>query len=207
MEVLETVSAGLAGTCVDERGRLVEHFLLDYAIRAALVIDLVRLERLHHDRDAIRVDTDPVGWAPLDDAARALTERSPTLDSWILTGSSGQLVVVDDLVRTGAWIRRVTPLRRQRRYRTGRPRDRWGRTAERRLIRPLATAPASERDAAVWLLARAAGLGDGEYDADTGLERTGGARWACELAWQTISRERTKNLDAFGVMRAGRITG
>ncbi|MCZ2814182.1 MULTISPECIES: hypothetical protein [unclassified Modestobacter] len=207
MDVLDTVTAGLAGACVDERGRLVDHFLLDYASRAARIVDLVRLGRLHNDSDAIHVDADPVGWAPLDDAARALTERSLTLDAWIVTGSSGQLVVVEDLVRTGAWSRSVTPLRRRRRYETGRPRDSWGRTTERRLIRPLATAPASERNAAVSLLAGAAGLSDGDYDADALLGRTGGAQWVCELVWQLISQERAKNLDAFGAMRAGRITG
>ncbi|MCZ2819227.1 GPP34 family phosphoprotein [Modestobacter sp. VKM Ac-2977] len=207
MEVLGTVTAGLAGACVDERGRLIEHFLLDYASRAARIVDLVRLGKLDNDSDAIHVDAGPVGWAPLDDAARALAEQPMTLDSWIVSGSSGQLAVVEDLVSTGVWSQEVTPVRRQRRYETGRPRDQWGRTAERRLIRPLAPEPASERDAAVTLLASAAGLGDGDHDADTLLVRTGVARWVCELAWQMISQERAKNLDAFGTMRAGKITG
>ncbi|WP_177212613.1 GPP34 family phosphoprotein [Geodermatophilus ruber] len=207
MKTSGTITAGLAGACVDEGGRLIEHFLLDCASRAALAADLVRLGRLENDTDEIRVDQQPVGWAPLDRTLEQLSRGQFTLDAWILSGSLGLADVVEGLVAAGAWSRVKRPLRRRARYDTGRPRDRWGRTPERELVQPLGTIPASHRDAAVLLLARAAGLGDQDKEIDEVLYRTGELRWFCELAWRAISQERAKNLQAYGAMRAGRVIG
>lgn len=207
MEVSDTITAGLAATCVDERGNLIEHPLLDCGIRAALAADLVRLSRLQNWPDAIHVDREPTGWALLDGTVEQLTTGQTTLDAWILTGSIGLVDVVGDLVSTGLWTRRRRRLRRRHRYDTGRPRDPWGRTPERRLVQPPGAATASARDGAVLILARAAGLGDQTKSVDGVLDRTGDLRWFCELAWQVISHERARNLQAYTAMRAGRIIG
>ena len=207
MEVTDTITAGLAATCVDERGDLIEHALLDCGIRAALAADLVRSARLQNGPDAIHVDRELTGWAPLDQTIEQLTMRQTTLDAWVLTGSVGLVDVVDDLVSTGLWTRRRRRLRRRYRYDTGRPRDPWGRTPERRLVQPPGAAPASARDAAVLVLARSAGLGDRTEPVDAALDRTGDLRWFCELAGQVIGRERARNLHAYTAMRASRVIG
>lgn len=207
MEVSDTITAGLATTCVDERGNLIEHPLLDCGIRAALAADLVRSSRLHNSPDAIHVEQEPTGWALLDQTVEQLTTGRTTLDAWIVAGSVGLVDVVDDFVSTGFWTRRRRRLHRRYRYDTGRPRDPWGRTPERRLVQPPGAAPASSRDAAVLVLARCAGLGDRAKPVDAALERTGDLRWFCELAGQVIGRERARNLHAHTAMRASRVIG
>jgi Golgi phosphoprotein 3 (GPP34) len=206
VDILETITAGLAASCVDERGRLVEHPLLDCSCRAAMVADLVRMGRVHNDSDVIRIDQQPVGWRSLDSTVDLLARGEMTLDAWLLTGPIGLNDVVDGLVAEGVWRRKRRRLPGRSRYDTGRPRDRWGRTPERSRLQPAGAVPASPRDAAVLMLARAAGLGPPQQvGVDDVLPRTGDLRWFCELAWHTISQERARNLRAFGDMRAGRI--
>ncbi|MGY2083663.1 GPP34 family phosphoprotein [Blastococcus sp. SYSU DS0539] len=180
--------------------------MIDQAVRAALTADLAAVGRLVEERDAIRIDPAPVGWEPLDVALRHLLDDGRTLDDWIRTGPLGLSDVVDALVDAGVWRRRSRWFRRRARYDPGRPRDRWGRTPERRLVHGFAGVPGSPADAAVLALAWAAGVGDPQRSVDEVLDRTQGIRWMCESA-QLISTERARNLQAARAMRLGGTIG
>ncbi|MGY2064358.1 hypothetical protein [Blastococcus sp. SYSU DS0619] len=206
------ITTGLAGACVDERGWLLEHRLIDWSVRAALAADLVRSMRLTHEDEALGLDPAPVGWEPMDETVRSLLADGSSLDDWIRGGSLGLRDVVDALMTAGTWTSRRRRLRRGTRYDTGRARDAQGRTPERRLVRPFAEMPRCPADAAVLVLAWAAGIGyrrigDQQPRVDAVLDRTQDLRWVCESAWLLISAERAGDQAAARAMRLGGAPG
>lgn len=197
------VSVGFAGICVTERGRLLEHPLLDWAMRAALLVDLARKDVIALGADEVQVPSCTVGFAPLDAAQRHLANGG-TLDACIRRGTLGVRDVVDAVVAEGTWSARPHGLFRRLRYDTGQPKDRWGRTAERHMLQPLVGLPTSPEAAAVLLLAWAAGLEYQYQPVDDLIERTGTARWLCQLAWDIVSSERIRNRST---LRLGGLAG
>lgn len=185
------ITTGVANMCVNEQGRLLEHPMLDWAMRGALLADLARTGALTLDGDSPFIGPPPGGFPPLDAAARQLAE-GPSPDEWIRTGRLGVRDVVEALVIDGAWRQRRRGLTHRPRFQTGEPRDRWGRTPERRLLQPLVGLPTTPTLAMVLLLTWAAGLSYEYQPVDDLLVRTGSLRWVAELAWGVIGDERDK---------------
>jgi hypothetical protein len=200
------IAIGVAGMCVNERGRPLEHPLLDWAMRGALLADLARLGALALEGDSPSIGTPPGGLSPVDAAAEQLADGI-SLDEWIRTGQLRVRDVIEALVAGGAWSQYRRGLTRRLRFDTGRPKDRWGRTPERRLLQPLVGLPAEPTMAATLLLTWAAGL-DYQYEpVDDLLVRTATLRWVCELAWGVISDERERRRREATALRLGGMVG
>jgi hypothetical protein len=200
------IATGVAGMCVNERGRLLEHSMLDWSMRGALLADLARAGMLTLEGDSPSIGPPPGGFPPLDVAAYQLAE-GPSLDAWIRTGRLGVRDVVEALVADGAWRQCRRGLTRRRRFDTGKPRDRWGRTPERRLLQPLVGLPTDPALAMVLLLTWAAGLSYEYQPVDDLLIRSGSLRWVADLAWGVIGDERDKRRREATAARMGKMFG
>lgn len=192
--------------CVNERGRLLEHVMLDWSVRAALLADLAHAGTLTLEGDSPAIGSPPGGFPPLDLTVAQLAQGM-SLDDWIRTGQLGVHDVVEALVGAGAWRACRRDLARRRRFDTREPRDRWGRTPERRLLQPLVGLPTEPTLAMVLLLTWAAGLAYEYQPVDDLLDRTGSLRWVAELAWGVIGDERDRRRREATAARMGKTLG
>ncbi|WNV77498.1 GPP34 family phosphoprotein [Geodermatophilus sp. DSM 44513] len=195
------IAARLASRCLDRRGRLRDFDLWDDAARGALLVDLVRAERLVHGDDSVTVDGTPTGFGPADRLLAAMVaEPGRSLDDWMAVGPVGMPDVAGALVDSGRWtVRRRLLTRRFADVSAASAADR-----ARDPHRPDGTW--TPETATVVVLGLACGAyGRPEPIVEAELAPTGPLRWVCEAVTTHLERAHRANLRSAGAADGGSV--
>jgi hypothetical protein len=202
MDLSDGVAARLAAVCLDDEGRLREYDIWDTAARGALLVDLVRADRLADDPDSISVDPTPTGFAPADRLLAAMeVEPERPLTWWIEHGVVRLEDVAEACVQFGRWT--VEHRLLGRRYDIVAPEQS---IADREPDESLA-ADLPPETAAVAVLATACGARRRRPEpvSDADLVPTGPLLWICEAVTAHLEQTHRHNLRAAGAADGGSV--